>query len=72
MATIFKSMGYEAIFFARIHMDDEKRRKAEKALEMFWQGSKNLGIVFVVNYMKSQGKERVKSKFPWNLDNGGD
>ncbi|CDP17307.1 unnamed protein product [Coffea canephora] len=36
-------LGFDSFFFGRIDYQDRAKRKAEKALEVVWQGSKSLG-----------------------------
>ena len=36
-------MGFDGLFFARLHFEDKAERKKRKALEMVWRGSRNLG-----------------------------
>ncbi|KAG5526950.1 hypothetical protein RHGRI_028029 [Rhododendron griersonianum] len=36
-------LGFDSLFFARIDYQDRAKRRAEKTLEVVWQGSKSLG-----------------------------
>lgn len=36
-------MGFDALFFSRIHYEDREIRWSEKSMEMIWDGSDDLG-----------------------------
>ena len=42
-ASLYAQMGYDAVFFARIHYKDRELRHASKSMEMIWEANADLG-----------------------------
>lgn len=42
-ASLFAQMGYDAVFFGRIDVQDKANRMRSKTMEMIWKASNNLG-----------------------------
>lgn len=42
-------MGFDSLFFSRLDIKDQIRRRNKKAMEFVWWGNKNLGI-YPVHY----------------------
>lgn len=44
LGSLLALMGFDALFFARIDMDDRAYRKKNRLMEFLWKGNDNLGI----------------------------
>ncbi|CAG2170825.1 unnamed protein product [Oppiella nova] len=42
-ASLFAQIGFDGLFLQRLDYDDQNKRKAEKRMELIWQGSDDLG-----------------------------
>lgn len=43
MASLYAQMGLEAFFFSRLHYRDAERRRKDKAMNLLWRASPDLG-----------------------------
>lgn len=45
-------MGFDSLFFSRLDIKDQIRRRNKKAMEFVWWGNKNLGIIQYIISLK--------------------